>query len=59
MPDEKVIFSNLWSDKDFVYTKKQAHDASVKHAPMLTKLATAVDIRCCGSLGTRCVRKLI
>ena len=49
----KRIFNALWSDGDYVTTKKQADESAKQHSPMLTKLATAVDTRCCGGLGTR------
>ena len=55
----KRIFGGLWKNKDYIHTKKESDDSVAEHAPMLTKLATAVDIRCCGSLGTRSVRKQI
>ena len=55
----KRIFNALWSDGDYVTTKKQADESAKQHSPMLTKLATAVDTRCCGGLGTRSVRKQI
>ena len=56
----KRIFNNgLWADGDYRILKKEADDAASKAVPMLTKLATAVDIRGCGSLGTRSVRKQI
>ena len=53
------LFKDLWADKDYIHYKKEAAESAVKNAPFLTKVATAVDIRCCGSLGTRSVRKQI
>jgi len=55
----KRIFNSLWSNRDYAHTKKLADEYAARHAPMLTRVATAVDIRCCGSLGTRSVRKQI
>ena len=59
LAEVRRIFGGLWKDKDYVHTKKEAHESATKYLPMLTRLATAVDIRCCGGLGTRCVRKQI
>ena len=55
--DEDRIFNGLWNDNDYVNAKLNATKAAAAHAPFLTRLATAVDIRCCGSLGTRSFRK--
>ena len=56
----KRIFTNgLWRDKDYLILRKEADDAATKAVPMLTKLETTLDIRGCGSLGTRSVRKQI
>ena len=55
--EEDRIFNGLWNDKDYVNVKLNATKAAAAHAPFLTRLATAVDIRCGGSLGTRSVRK--
>ena len=57
MIDRSHIFKTLWSDKDYLIATKKAAEAAAKYAPFLSKVATAVDIRCCGSLGTRSVRK--
>ena len=57
--DTDRIFNGLWNDKDYVNAKLNATKATTNHAPFLTPLATAVDIRCGGSLGTRSVRKQI
>ena len=57
--ETKRIFNGLWNDKDYVHTKKMAEESANEHAPLLTNVATAVDIRCCGSLGTRSVCKQI
>ena len=51
------VFDDLWQDKDYLDHKKEAAESAAEHAPFLTKVATAVDIRCCRSLGTRSVRK--
>ena len=56
---EKEILKALWSDGDYIHTKKEADDAAKKYAPMLTNVATAVNIRCSGSLGSRSVMKQI
>ena len=53
--EETKIFDRLWANEDYTHSKKAAHKAATEYAPLLTKLETAVDIRCCGSLGTRCV----
>ena len=58
-PDLENIFNGLWEDKDVMYMKKNADEAAKEHAPYLSRVATAVDIRCCGSLGSRSVRKQI
>ena len=55
----KRIFHGLWSNEDYVATKQIADNSAASNVPMLTKLATAVDTRGCGSLGTRSVRKQI
>ena len=55
----KRIFNGLWSNEDYVKTKQIADESAATNAPMLSKLATAIDIRGCGSLGTRSVRKQI
>ena len=57
--DEDALMKELWSNEDYVLTKKKADDESIKNAPLLSKIATSVDIRCSGSLGLRSVRKQI
>ena len=52
-PDYSRIFQSLQADKDIVTATNKAAKAAAKYAPFLTKVATAVDIRCCGSLGTK------
>ena len=54
MSEEKIcdadsIFNGLWNDKDYANAKLNATKAAAAHAPLLTRLATAVDIRCGGS----------
>ena len=57
--DDLDIFKALWQDKDYLHSTEVASNAAVKFAPLLTKVATAVDIRCCGSLGTRFVVTIV
>ena len=57
--DQSGIFNDLWRDKDYRHSVEVAAKAAAKYAPFLTKVATAVDIRCGGALGTRSVRKQI
>ena len=40
MREEDIIFHE---DNDYVHSRKESHKAAVKHIPMLTKLATAVN----------------
>ena len=57
--NEEELFGKLWKEKDYVHTKKSAENSARKHAPMFSKVATAVNIRCGGALGSRSVRKQI
>ena len=54
---EEETLNDLWSAEDYIHSKKEADVAARKFAQMSTKLATALDIRCSGTLGTLSVRK--
>ena len=53
----KQLFADMWRDKNYKATFKNALDSSVEFSPLLSKVAVAVNTHLGGSMGMRSTRK--